>query len=276
MIFDPIEKKAVKRRLYYVEEGNPEGKILLFIHGITGSHRYWNPLRKYFSGKYHIIIPDLLGFGYSPKPHIKYTIEIFRGSIRNLITEKKLEKDKIIFIGHSLGAIIALEYAAAYRENTDRLLLLSLPSHTNEEYAHKLFFQGSPSYRNLLVSNSLNDNLSQIKSAGLNMSIRYLSKIPISVLLDSRKFTFRSLTSTLENCLLKYRTDEVFSRLNNIPIKVIHGSQDQVSLLKNVIELQKRMSSFSLKIIKNSGHHILLTHPNICFNEIIHFIEENS
>lgn len=274
MTFNPLEKKAVRSKLFYVEEGNPKGKILLLIHGITGSHRYWNPLRKHLAENYRLIIPDLLGFGHSPKPHIRYSIEIFRDSIRNLITDMQLDKESLILIGHSLGAIISLEYAAAYGKNTDRLLLLSLLSHPDEESAHSLFFHGSPSYRNLLVSNSLNENFTQIKSTGFNMSLLYLSKIPISVLMDCRKFTFRSLTSTLENCLLKYRPDGVFSKIDDIPIRVLHGSHDKVSPLENILELHKKVSSFSLKIIKKSGHHIILTHPHICFNEIVHFIEE--
>jgi pimeloyl-ACP methyl ester carboxylesterase len=273
-VLNPVEEKAVRSRLYCLEEGDPNGKRILLIHGITGSHRYWNPLRKFLTDRYHLIIPDLIGFGHSPKPHIRYSVEIFRESIRNLILEKQLDQDPIIIIGHSLGAIIALEYAAAYGENVDRLLLFSLLSHRDEEAAHSLFFQGSPSYRNLLVSNTLQDNFSQIKGTGLNMSLLYLSKIPISVLIDSRKFTFRSLTSTLENCLLKYRTDQVFSRIKNIPIKAIHGGQDQVSPLKSILQLCDSVSSISLKIIENSGHHILLTHTDICLQEIQQFIEE--
>lgn len=276
MVLDPIQQKAVKSKLHYEEEGNPEGKKLFLIHGITGSHRYWNPLRRFLTDRFRLIIPDLLGFGNSPKPHIKYSVEVFRDSIRNLVLEKRLENEPLIFVGHSLGAIIALEYAAAYRDNVDRLLLVSLPSHTDEESAHSLFFQGSASYRNLLVSNSLLENLSQIKSTGLNMSLLYLSKIPISVLMDSRKFTFQSITSTLENCLLRYRTDHIFSRIDNIPIRAIHGSHDQVSPWKNIVQLHKRVPSFSLKAIENSGHHILLTHTEICVDEILHFIEEDS
>lgn len=276
MVLNPIEKKAVRSRLYCVEEGNPKGKKILLIHGITGSHRYWNPLLKFLTDKYRLIIPDLIGFGHSPKPHIRYSIEIFRESIRNLLREKQLDKERLIFIGHSLGAIISLEYAAAYGENIDRLLAFSLPSHTDEQTAHSLFFQGSASYRNLLVSNSLQENFSQIKSTGLNMSLLYLSKIPISVLMDARKFTFRSITSTLENCLLRYQSDQIFSKIKNIPIKAIHGSHDQVSPLKNVTELNNKVSSFSLKTIENSGHHILLTHTEICADEILHFIEEDS
>lgn len=274
MMLNPIEVKAVSSKLSCLEEGDPKGKKILLLHGITGSHRYWNPLRKFLSDRYHLIIPDLIGFGHSPKPHIRYSVEVFRESIRNLILEKQLDQDRIIIIGHSLGSIIALEYAAAYGENIERLLLFSIPAHRDEASAHSLFFQGSPSYRNLLVSNSLQDNFSQIKDTGLNMSLLYLSKIPISVLLDSRKFTFRSLTSTLENCLLKYRADQVFSNIKNIPIKAIHGAQDQVSPLRSILQLHESVSSFSLKIIENSGHHILLTHTEICVQEIQQFIEE--
>ena len=274
MIHDALAMKAVRSELFYVEHGPREAPLILLLHGITGSHRYWISARKYLEKHYHLLIPDLLGFGESPKPHIRYTIEVFRDSIRNLLVKKRLEDRKLIILGHSLGALIAAEYAVAYPSHIDRLALVSIPLYANESYAHDLFWKGSPSYRNLLASNAFNKNFSQIKRSGLGMSLLYMSKIPTSVVLDCRKFTFRSLTSTLENCLLRYNAEQILDRISAFPILAIQGEKDQVSPVENIIDIQERLPHISLKLIKGSGHHIVLTHTAECMKEVLNFLAD--
>jgi pimeloyl-ACP methyl ester carboxylesterase len=272
MITDRVTRKAIKSELFSIECGSRQGPPILLIHGITGSHRYWNPVRNQLERYYRLLAPDLLGFGLSPKPHIHYTIEIFRDSLRNFLVEKRLECQKLILMGHSMGALIAAEYAAAYPAYVDKLVLIALPVYSNESTAHDIFWSGSPSYRNLLTTNTFSENLSQIKRSGFGMSLLYLTKIPAPVLLDSRRFTFRSLTSSLENCLLKYNPEPVLSRIASFPILALHGERDRVSLLDSVIMMQEKFPNIVLKIIRDSGHHIILTHASESIDEILDFL----
>src|SRR5690349_2960134 len=73
--------------LHYVTTGNPRGPALLFLHGITGSRRYWEKKVRPLARDYRLILPDLLGFGLSPKPYLEYTLPVFRDSIRALVEE---------------------------------------------------------------------------------------------------------------------------------------------------------------------------------------------
>ena len=60
------------------DSNNSEGKeSLLLLHGIGASAERWLHvvplLKKYF----RIIIPDIVGFGYSDKPTVEYSINFF-------------------------------------------------------------------------------------------------------------------------------------------------------------------------------------------------------
>ena len=44
---------------------------VVFLHGLGASSRYWSKLGE-ISHNYQAIAPDLLGFGRSPKPDIRY------------------------------------------------------------------------------------------------------------------------------------------------------------------------------------------------------------
>ncbi len=117
--------------LHYVEKGNRGNPVILFMHGITGSRRYWEKKVRRLADRYYLVIPDMIGFGLSPKPHVEYTLELFRESVRRLIEHLQLAERPIIMVGHSLGALVALEYAARYGDHIDRMVLLSLPRFTD-------------------------------------------------------------------------------------------------------------------------------------------------
>jgi len=65
-------------KIFYREAGDPTSPTILLLHGFpTSSHMYRN-LIPMLSDKYHVIAPDLPGFGFSDAPdrsNYKYTFE---------------------------------------------------------------------------------------------------------------------------------------------------------------------------------------------------------
>jgi len=262
--------------LHYVSTGNPRGPVLLFLHGITGSRRYWQKKVQPLGRDHRLIIPDLLGFGLSPKPYLEYTIDVFRDSVRNFVEEIDLASRPLFIVGHSLGGLIALEYAARYRSHVRRMILLSLPRFSDPATAHALFWRGSPHYRRLLNEHSLKETLSQLKRSGLEITLRYMLRFPWSVLIDSHKFTFKSLTSTLEHCLLNYQVDRILPSVPPIPTLLIHGEQDSVAPLDHVRPIPELYAHMRLCTLRGTGHHLFLTHTRQCMDLFREFLSEGS
>src|SRR5207244_6058182 len=44
------------------------GPPVVLLHGLAGSHRFWRPVARGLASRYRVIVPDLLGFGASPRP----------------------------------------------------------------------------------------------------------------------------------------------------------------------------------------------------------------
>ena len=262
--------------LHYVETGNPRGPVLLFLHGITGSRRYWQKKVRPLGTDHRIIIPDLLGFGLSPKPYLEYTIEVFRDSVRGFVEEIDLASRPLTIVGHSLGGLIALEYAALYGSHVRRMILLSLPRFSDPATAHALFWQGSPHYRRLLNEHSLGETMSQLKRSGLEITLRYMMRFPWAVLIDSHKFTFKSLTSTLEHCLLNYQVDRVLPSVPPLPTLLIHGEQDSVAPLDHVRPIPELYTHIRLRTVRGTGHHLFLTHTRLCLDLFREFLNEGN
>ncbi|MEO2201814.1 MAG: alpha/beta fold hydrolase, partial [Nitrosopumilus sp.] len=51
-------------KIRYLESGDSK-KTLVLIHGLGASAERWNSVIPLFTDKYRVIVPDLIGFGYS-------------------------------------------------------------------------------------------------------------------------------------------------------------------------------------------------------------------
>ena len=243
----------------------PEGAPpVLVLHGITGSRRYWLPRVLPLARRHRLIIPDLPGFGLSPKPFTDYTPDFFVETLMGLLQHEGLRNQKIKIVGHSLGGIIGLEIAARYPDLVDRLTLMNIPRLNNADEAHDIWFEGSASYRNLLMANSVGHNLAQMRRTGLRLTARYMKRLPWAVLADCRRFTFRSLTSTLEHCLLNYRIDELLPSVPRVPCLLIHGTEDQVAPIGKTLAFPAMHPFPALEVIEGAGHHPFHTHTATC------------
>src|SRR5215468_8635369 len=80
-MFNMIKNQTIKvdrTNLFYREAGNPDSPSILLLHGFpTSSHMFRNLIPK-LAGEYHVVAPDLPGFGFSdspPRGQFKYTFE---------------------------------------------------------------------------------------------------------------------------------------------------------------------------------------------------------
>jgi len=80
------------------------GETLVFLHGLGGMARYWACRLSEAQPNGHMILLDLLGFGSSPRPLGNYTIERHVSALHHTLQTY----GKIVLIGHSKGAAIAL------------------------------------------------------------------------------------------------------------------------------------------------------------------------
>jgi pimeloyl-ACP methyl ester carboxylesterase len=100
---------------------------ILFIHGIGNTGDAWHDVIAKLPDDVTIYSIDLLGFGDSPKPEwAKYNTSTQAQSI--IATLLKLQVNRrLIIVGHSLGALVAVEVARRYPMLVKSLVLCSPP-----------------------------------------------------------------------------------------------------------------------------------------------------
>lgn len=94
----------------YQEVG--QGAPVIFLHGFMGSSQCWEAVVPLLANHYHCISLDLLGFGQSSKPKLRYDIALLIDFVHQFVQQKGLKAP--ILVGHSLGGWVAAAYALAY------------------------------------------------------------------------------------------------------------------------------------------------------------------
>ena len=109
-------------KLYYVEHGDGD-EALVFIHGYTSSHHNWDATLPRLPARYRAFAFDLRGAGESDRPGSGYTIEQYAEDIDLAVQALGLEK--FALIGHSMGGVMAMQYAVHHPERLSKLVLVA-------------------------------------------------------------------------------------------------------------------------------------------------------
>ncbi len=109
-------------KVRYLEEGISKDTLLL-LHGLGASAERWEDVIPLFAKKYRVIVPDLIGFGYSDKPMVDYTTDYFAEFVSKFVADIGIKEPNII--GSSLGGQIAAESIINHNVNVRKLVLVS-------------------------------------------------------------------------------------------------------------------------------------------------------
>jgi pimeloyl-ACP methyl ester carboxylesterase len=131
--------------VHYTRDGSA-GTAVVFIHGFACDLTFWRmqePLRNIR----HRILIDLPGHGRSSKPQIAYTQDLFVRSVDAVLSDAGIQK--VVLIGHSMGATVALRFARQYPVRVVGLVLVdgALPSTPDGNAEAKRFADRLPGLR---------------------------------------------------------------------------------------------------------------------------------
>lgn len=107
----------------YVDIGSGDQHPIVFVHGLGGQWQNWLENIPRFAQERRVIVPDLPGFGASPMPPDRITIEYYGRVLADLC--ERLDLGPCVVVGNSMGGYIAAELAIVHPELVERLMLVS-------------------------------------------------------------------------------------------------------------------------------------------------------
>jgi len=98
------------------------GKQVLCVHGLTANCRCWDIVAACLTPAHAVLAMDLRGRGLSDKPASGYSLQQHVRDIFFLLDDLGLEK--VVLMGHSLGAYISMTFAAQHPARVDKVILV--------------------------------------------------------------------------------------------------------------------------------------------------------
>lgn len=113
-------------RIHYLDQG--QGSVVVFLHGsgsgACGHSNFKSNYPHLVKNGYRVILPDLLGYGYSDKPaNIEYPLDLFVECVKQTLDHAGVAKYTLV--GNSLGGAIALKFALDYPQHVEKLVLMA-------------------------------------------------------------------------------------------------------------------------------------------------------
>ncbi len=130
-----VEKMGVAVTQHHAKVGNIETAWLsagassathpttVLLHGAGAGAVTWYPVLHALVKDFHIIIPDIVGYGESDKPDAAYDHPFFVAWLKAFLDHLNIEKMHLI--GNSQGGAIALQFAINHPDYVDKLVLVN-------------------------------------------------------------------------------------------------------------------------------------------------------
>ncbi len=141
---EPIMKRAMGDGVeIQIAQWEGEDKAILCIHGITANCRCWDVIADALSPSHRVLAMDLRGRGLSGAPSSGYSMEHHCRDILAVLDDLGLER--VVLMGHSLGAFISVVFGAKYPERVDSIILVDGGGKLSENQIVKVFSGIKPS-----------------------------------------------------------------------------------------------------------------------------------
>lgn len=242
-------------RLHYQEAGSPGAPAMILIHGFTASTLVWSEvLLPIAESGFHVIAPDLAGFGFSSKPRDgEYTIEWHARLIVGLMDSLGVEN--ATFVGNSYGGAIAAVCALDYPDRVERLVLVGAVSNDNIKKRLLLRLGRSPVVGDL-ISPLLLDLRWLVRRRVLRNRVRLKEINEKRFEAHHRHLRTSSTQRAALSMLRRWRAERIKrdAHLIRQPTLLIWGEQDLEIPLADGKYLHREIPGARLMVFRNCGH----------------------
>lgn len=244
-----------------VREG--PGPTLLLLHGLTGSSASWMRLAPLLHG-YRLIIPDLLGFGRSPKPDSPYDLDAHCGPLAALVAATQ----PAAVVGHSMGAIVAM--GLLQRHPAIGAGVLICPALYESRAQALAVVEQAPRLQRMILRSPRLAHVTCEASCMLRPLLRpvaplFARDLPPAVARAGLDHTWGSYSRTLERIVLGGLSWPLASEVGD-RVAIVHADGDRTvpaQVIEPFVPLVKRF------VLVNGDHQALLTRPDSVAREVL-------
>ena len=252
-------------KIRYLESGNSK-KTLVLLHGLGASAERWNTVIPILDEHFRVVVPDLIGFGYSDKPLTDYTLDFFSNFLEKFFIASNV--DHPVILGSSLGGQISAEYTSTHPQNVEKLILSS-PSGVMKQSTPALdAYMMAAMYPN---EQNAKNAFELMEGSGEKIAQKIIDGFIERMKLPNAKLAFMSTILGLKNAEI------ITKKLQSIitPTLIIWGSDDPVIPIQHADEFVAAISDCEFFKMDNCGHTPYVQEPTIFASKVLDFVLSN-
>ena len=258
-------------KLHYLDYGSAGRPPLVCLHGGAAHAHWYDFVASAFTPEHRVLAFDGRGHGdsaWSVPPD--YTYERFAADLAE--AAEKLDLRDFTLVGHSVGGVVSLLYAAKYSGRVRRLIIIDSNLTTSSERVaafRKMALRPADTYASreeLITSYKINPN----ETTASPEVIRHLASHDARQIADGRwqqKFD-RNFYSDRE-------WNHGFDCWNDVKIPVLLIKADLSARItpEIIAEVKARCPQVRITTVPDSNHHVMLDNPDAFVGAIREFIE---
>jgi abhydrolase domain-containing protein 6 len=274
-----LTKKEIQvddHKIVYLEGG--KGQTILLLHGFAANKDNWIRFAKYLTNGYHVVIPDIPGFGESSQIQSEnYAAENQVKRIDRFTAALKLERFHLA--GNSMGGMLAALYGATYPQKVLTLALLA-PGGVGSPNPSEVTILLQKGTNPLLTGNTEDfDRLIKLCFAKPPFIPSQFKKVLAADAVAHRDFNKKIWDDMLGNLTkeaLPARENLLKPYLPQIqaPVLIIWGDTDKVLDVGGVSILEKNLKNYQTVIMKDTGHAPMLEKPQETASYYVNYLKE--
>ncbi len=242
----------------------------VLLHGITGTGEAFGAGYDTLADDGRLIVPDVLGFGASLDPHRDdFSLPAHLDALDAMATALDLDGVPLTVAGHSMGAVLALHWAAR-RPEVRRVLTFSAPLYRTTEEADRhiramgllegLFALETPLARWTCAWMCEHRELAQWISVAIS------PQWPIPLARLGVDHTWPAYLGGMNTIIRSPSWQDSMERLvdRGVPVWMVNGARDPVPVPGLVDQLADEMPTIETRTHAHAGHDLPITYAAWC------------
>jgi len=247
--------------IYYSITGS--GPAMVLLHGFLESSTMWDKYILSLSEKYTVITIDFPGHGKSGVVSDTHSMQLMAKVVKSALNELNIES--ATFVGHSMGAYVALAYTELFPDEVEKLVLLnSTPTADSEERkqnrrrALKVLDHNAEAFISMAIMNLFSENSKK----------KFISEIE-ALKKEALQFPVAGIQAAIRGMIDRKDRTEVLANFRREKVMVC-GNDDPIMPISDSKNISEKTNS---KLIQLEGGHMSWLENTDETHRILHFIE---
>jgi 4,5:9,10-diseco-3-hydroxy-5,9,17-trioxoandrosta-1(10),2-diene-4-oate hydrolase len=251
--------------MHWQEEGS--GPPVVLIHGSgpgAGGHaNFAGNMPVIAAAGYRVLVPDLMGFGWSDKPDDDYPLSLFVDTLADFLDALGIRQ--AVLVGNSLGGAVSIGFALAHPERVSKLVLMAPGGiETRERYFQMDGIQQ-------MVSRFVGAGFDHATMGDILKLLAFDAKYVTPGMIESRINVYQTQPKAV---LGRISVPDLTDRLGELamPILGFWGWEDRFCPATGAEKIVAACPDARMTLYSRCGHWVMIERADDFNREVLHFL----